>query len=134
MYLEVADINLTCQAIYADDTDFISTDHEYLKTVNEIAPAALGVSFLYVHIDKTERTKIKRDIDCVAEKWRTTKKRGSLLEDVEDLSRRKIVAVTAFRSMWSLRLRRQHVSERLQLPLYNAFVRPVLLTTPARAA
>ena len=24
-----ADINLPCEAIYADDTDFISTDHEF---------------------------------------------------------------------------------------------------------
>ena len=35
-----ADINLPCEAIYADDTDFISTDHEYLSKVNKIAPAA----------------------------------------------------------------------------------------------
>ena len=34
--------NINCEAIYADDTDLISTDHEYLSNVNEIAPAALG--------------------------------------------------------------------------------------------
>ena len=44
-----ADINLHSEAIYADDTDFISTDHEYLSKVNEIAPAALGDWFLYVN-------------------------------------------------------------------------------------
>jgi len=60
-----ADINLPCEAIYADDTDFISTDHEYLSNVNEIAPAALGEWLLYDDVDKTERTNIKRDIDCV---------------------------------------------------------------------
>ena len=122
-----ADINVPSEAIYADDTDFTSTDHEYLSKVNEIAPAALGEWFLYVNVDKTERTNIKREIDRVAEKWRMTKKLGSLLGDVEDLSRRKMLAVTAFRSLWSLWLRRQHVSERLRLRLYNAFVRPVLL-------
>ena len=74
-----------------------------------------------------QRTNVKREIDRVAEKWRMTRKLGSLLGDVEDLSRRQIVAVTAFRSMSSLWLRRQHVSERLRLRLYNAFVRPVLL-------
>ena len=58
-----------------------------MSKVNEIAPAALGEWFLYVNVDKTERTNTKREIDCVAEKWRTTKKLGSLLGDVEDLSR-----------------------------------------------
>ena len=70
----LADINLPCEAIYADDTDFISTDHEYLSKGSEIAPAALGEWFLYVNVDKTERTNIKREIGCVAETWRTTKK------------------------------------------------------------
>ena len=37
-----------------------------------------------------------------------------------------MLLVTAFCSMWSW-LRRKHVSEQLQLRLYNAFVRPVLL-------
>jgi len=54
-------------------------------------------------------------------------KLGSLLGEVENLSRRKMLAVTAFRSMWSLWLRRQHVSERLRLRLCNVIVRPVLL-------
>ena len=43
------------------------------------------------------------------------------------MSRRKMLAVTTFRSMWSLWLRRQHVSERLRLRLNSAFVRPVLI-------
>ena len=80
-----ADINLQCEAIYADDIDLISTDPEYLSKVNEIAPAALGEWLLYVNVDKTERTNIKREIDCVAEKWRTRKKLGALLGDVEDV-------------------------------------------------
>ena len=110
-----ADINLHSEAIYADDTDLISTDHEYLSKVNDIAPAALGEWFLHVNVDKAERTNIKREIDRVAEKWSTTKKLGSLFGDDEDLSRRKMLAVTSFRAMWSLWLRRQHVRERLRL-------------------
>ena len=93
VYLEVA------EAIYADDTDFISTNHEYLSKVNEIAPATLGKWFLYVNVDKIERTNIKREIDCVAEKWKMTKKLGFLLGDVEDLSCQKMLPVTPFHSM-----------------------------------
>jgi len=39
----------------ADDTDFISAEHEYLSKVNEIAPTALGDRFLYITVDKTAR-------------------------------------------------------------------------------
>ena len=55
-----------------------------------------------VNVEKTELTIISRETDSVAEQWRTTKKLGSLLGDVEDLSRRKMLAVTAFRFTWSL--------------------------------
>ena len=48
---------------------------------------------------------------------------------IEDLSRRKMLAVTAFRSLTAKTT--QYVSDRLRLRLrlrlYNAFVRPVLL-------
>ena len=56
----------------------------------------------FVNLDKTELTTISRETDSVAEQWRKTKKLGSLLGDVEDLSIRKMLAVTAFRFMWSL--------------------------------
>ena len=58
--------------------------------------------FLYVNVDKTDRTIISRETESVAEQWRTTKELGYLLGDVEDLSRRKMLAVTAFLFMWSL--------------------------------
>ena len=90
-----ADHNLPSEAMYA-------TDHEYLSKVNEIVPTALGDWFLHVNVDKTERTIISRGTDSVAEEWRTTTKLGSLLGNVEDLSRRNMLAVNAFRSMWSL--------------------------------
>jgi len=72
---------------------------EYLSKVNELAPAALGDWFLCVNVDKTERTNTNREIDRVAEEWRTTTQFGSLLGDVEDMSRRKMLAVTAVHSM-----------------------------------
>ena len=85
------DHNPPIKAIYADDIDLILADHKYLSKVNEIAQAALGEWFLYVNVDKAERTNTNREIDGDVEEWRTTKKVGSLLEDIEDLSRRKII-------------------------------------------
>lgn len=60
------------------------------------------------------------------EKWRMTRKRGSLLGDQENVIRRKRLAVAAFQSLWSLWKRRQQFSEKLCLRLYHAFVFPVL--------
>ena len=51
-----ADHNLPSEAIYSDDADFISTDHEYPSKVNEIAPTALGDWLMFVNVDKMERT------------------------------------------------------------------------------
>ncbi|KAI0238318.1 Ankyrin repeat domain-containing protein 13B [Lamellibrachia satsuma] len=68
-----------------DDADFISTDHDYLSKLNEIVPTALGDWFLYVNVEKTEHTIISRETDCVVEEWRTTKKLGTLLGDIDDL-------------------------------------------------
>ena len=113
------------EVIYADYADFISTNLEYITQVNEIAPTALGDWFLCVNVDKTEPTIIS--CETGRDEWRTTKKLGSLLGNVEDLSRRKMLVVTAFRCTWSIWLRTQHVSEQIRLRLYNASVRPVLL-------
>ena len=81
-----ADHNSPIEAIYADDIDLILIDHDYLRKVNEIAQTALGDWFLYAIANQTERTNTNRKIDRVAEEWRTTKKVGSLLGDIEDLS------------------------------------------------
>ena len=94
------DHSLTSEAIYADDADVISTDNKSFSSVNKMVPTVLGEWYLYVSVDKTERTIIRRETDRVAEEWRTTKKLGSLFGNVEDLSRRKIIAITAFRGIF----------------------------------
>ena len=118
---------LPSETIYTDDADVISTDHDYLSKVNEIAPTALDDWFLCLNVDKTELTIISREVDRVAEEWRTTKKLVPLLGYVGDLLRRKMLVVTASRSTWYLRHRRQRASEQLRLRLYDAWVRPVLI-------
>ena len=52
---------------------------------------------------------------------------GSLLGDAADVRRRMQLASVAFRSLYTLWLRREKVSLRRRVRLYNAFVLPVLL-------
>ena len=120
------DINLPLDIAYADDVDFVSHSRTFLNQAESIAPTCFRHWFLFVNENKTERTSIRRETDRVAEVWRATKKLGSLLWDAEVVARRTQLALLAFRRMWTLWLRRQHVSEALQLRLYKAFIVPVL--------
>ena len=59
--------------------------------------------------------------------WRTTKKLGSLLGDVEDIERRKSLATASFKSLRLIWERRKITSEDTRIKAYNALVLPVLL-------
>ena len=52
---------------------------------------------------------------------------GSLLGDMEDISRRKHLARVAFNHHWKIYVNGKHLSEELRLRIYKAYVRPVLL-------
>ena len=46
------------ESIYADDTDFISANMQYLDALMEVIPQILREWNLFVNIGKTERTRI----------------------------------------------------------------------------
>ena len=122
-----ADSGLPFELVYADDTDFISTEQSWLGDLEHTTSRVLGDWALKVNPDKTEITVLTRNIDRVAEQWRTCRKLGSLLGDVEDVSRRKQLATVAYQSMYTLWKQRTVISEKLRLRLYEAFVMPVLM-------
>ena len=59
--------------------------------------------------------------------WRSVKQLGSLLGEAEEIERRIDLASQAYGRFHSLWLRRQRVSEKRRIRLYNALVLPVLL-------
>jgi len=122
-----ADVCLPFDVEYADDVDFVSTDLVFLQRVEHAAPQVLATWNLLVNPAKTEYTYIHRASDRINEEWRTTKKLGSLLGDAEDAARRRTLAGNAFRSLYSVWLRRQQISESLRLKLYEAYIVPILL-------
>ena len=76
---------------------------------------------------KTEYTILKRG-DRNTEKWRNTKKLGSLLGDREDIARRKQLAITAMRNMNQLWIdKHKRVKRNTRIQLMNALVKSTLL-------
>ena len=65
-------------------------------------------------------------MDRTHEPWRTTRKLGSLLGEVEDVTRRMQLANVSFHKMWTVWFRGAQISLLLRLRLYSAFVLPVL--------
>ena len=123
------DINMPQYIAYADDVDFISNSNVFLNEVQRLAPSCLLQWHLAINESKTEHTNIHRKNTRDVEQWRKTRTLGSLLGDAEDVTRRKQLAAVAFQRMWSLWVRKRHISEELRLRLYNAFIVPVLTYT-----
>ena len=90
----IEDKDIPSEAIYADDTDFISKNAEYLKKLEAIIPNSIGAYDLVANASKWERTKITQDTD---DQWKKVKKLGSLLGDEEDIQRRMHLARRQFK-------------------------------------
>jgi hypothetical protein len=82
------DTHLPLEAIYADDTDFISMCADFLNKVQlDVVPIFKEFN-LIVNADKKEETVIGHSDILDDQSWRNTKKLGSLLGVEEDVSRR----------------------------------------------
>ena len=80
---------------YADDVDFVGSDYMDIKAIQK----ELDNFNLKVNVGKTELTSLSK----VEDEWKTTRKVGSLIGDVEDIERRKQlsnVALNKLKSVW----------------------------------
>ena len=122
------DNELPQEALYADDSDFISTSPSFLTYLKELIPPTIGQFKLHANATKWEDTTLMpsaKDEDRPS--WRTTKKLGSLLGDEEDIERRKRLATASFKSLRLMWERRKITSVETRIRAYNALVLPVLL-------
>ena len=117
--------SLPTELEYADDSDFpfeCKNEAEHLK---RIVKETLGERNLKVNDDKTEETFITREKKKSNEKWRKTKKLGSLLGDYEDMRRREQLsnnAMAEVKKIW----KKSKVNNKRKLQLYKTLVKPVL--------
>ena len=89
---------------YADDSDFPCENKEDGKYLKSIVKDVLVERNLKVNEDKTEETEIKREKKKENEKWRKTKKLGSLLGDYDDMKRREQLsnqAMCELKQLWN---------------------------------
>ena len=87
-------------ALYADDTDFISTCSTYLDLIQQEVGPIFAEFNLIVNVDKTERTTLGHtDIGVNQEEWKGTRKLGSLLGVEEDVDRRIQLAMQSSREL-----------------------------------
>ena len=92
------------ETVYADDADFISETTEEQQLMKSKSASILAKFNLKVNEDKTELTTLKRQQDRPEERWRKTKKLGSVLSDEEDIQNRKNLAsatLTKLQKIWN---------------------------------
>ena len=111
------------ELIYADDVDLIFDTRDDAEKTLDIIVHTLEEWNLKVNASKTEYTCIDRTTDD----WKSTRKLGSLLGDSKDLSKRKNLAIVAFKNMTSLFIRRHKIGEVRRMRLYNALILPILI-------
>ena len=115
--------------MWSTPTTLISSSYfrPYLpQLIERIAPACLAEWSLEINAAKTERTSVSRQVDRAHERWRTTRKLGSLLGDAEDVARLMELACLLPQNVDSLVQRGAQISLHLRIRLYSAFVLPVL--------
>ena len=115
------------EAIYADDTDFISRSQDFLKFLETLIPPTLQPHQLVANDGKWERTTLSGEVKGNDSEWKKTKKLGSLLGDEEDVERRIVLATASFKKLRLLWERKKLTSIETRMRAYNALVIPVLL-------
>ena len=134
------------ETIYADDVDFITTNKNTKERLQHNIKYILEEENLKVNEDKTEKTILERKIKsnthtCVRkedlkisikkndieERWRSTKKLGSLLGESEDITRRKQLATAALNKINYIWIRKDKIKQKLRLRLYKTIVKPILM-------
>lgn len=113
---------LTKELVYADDVDIIFDTEEEARNNITIIANTLKESNLKVNETKTEYTNVKRNTDD----WKKTRKLGNLIDEKEDVHKRRTLAQLAFNSlnnMWQ----RTNINEQKRIKLYDALITPILL-------
>jgi hypothetical protein len=111
------------EAIYADDTDFISLSKEWLRQLLEFVPPILAEYYLIANKDKTDWQTMSNDHD----EWKDCKKLGARLGDKADIARRRGLAAATFKKLDKLWQQHKVVSQKVRVELFRAYVEPILL-------
>ena len=127
-----ADAQIPPETAYADDADFISTSHTYLRQLLALAEDIFDKWDLKVNVSKTEWVRMylepvsETTVHRGQEQWRSIRTLGSLFGTAQDVTRRIGLSAVAFGRMKAIWFRRQHLQTNTMVRLYNAYVLPIL--------
>ena len=112
---------------YADDITYISTDKQYINNITESVPKQLKHFNLQINLSKTEEYQIPDDPTTPAKQsWKKCKLLGTLLDSVENIKRRKALAldtITAHKHIY----KSKKLSIATKIRHFNTFIEPIVL-------
>ena len=91
-------LGLPMEMQYADDTNFVSTSHDFLEDVMNVLDIELLPRHLVCNTDKTQRVHVYRE----GQDSQKNKTLGALLGEEQDVTHRMQLAGLAFRRMFGL--------------------------------
>jgi len=118
-----ADYQLPMEDEYADDVGFMSFSKAWLQRLLQMIPPIFGDRQLRVNTTKTEWVAYLKGESS----WKSVKKLGSLMGEPEDVHRRKMLALVAFRKLKNVWKQHNILSTKTRIIAYQAYVESALL-------
>ena len=106
-----------------DDLTFIRSVHNKLNQVERVVPNTLAEYNLSINADKTEKYSITSEEN---EKWRHCKLLGSKLDTEADISRRKGLAIDAYKTLEKI-FENKKIGVVLRIRVFNTYISSVFL-------
>ena len=110
--------NLPTETAYADDVDFIGLEFADIAEVQK----TLKKYNLLVNADKTEQTTLSKS----GKEHKNAKKLGTLIDDEENINRRKRLSTAALAKLQNIWIRGDKVKRKTKIKLYRTLVKSVL--------
>ena len=108
---------------YADDISWSTAAKQRITYIKETTPSTLSKHNLVINESKTEEFEI---IGHGNEKWKKCKLLGSLLDTENDINRRQILAIDAFKTL-NRKFDSKEISNAVKIRTFNAYVASVFL-------
>ena len=109
-----------------NDADFITKDEQRNFIISNIYNDILLKDNLKSNTLKTEHTQIEHGNNNT-KLWRNVKKLVSLLDNKEDINRRKQLSISSMSKYETLWIKKEHLNEQLRIERYKKLMKPILL-------
>ena len=120
-YTDLPDEYVYIEQQYADDISFITSQKHVVENIKRAIPKKLIGRNLEINETKTEEIIIKRGVD----EWRKCKYLGSHPDTMEDIKRRKCMAMTAFNTYQEILTSKMDIKTKMRI--FEAYITSVFM-------